>query len=96
MILAQAAGGQMNLVLLLVLAVFMIFFVLLPNNQRKKKQRQFLENIRKGDNVVTTGGVHGKVLAVEGDTIRIEIDRGVSLKVDKNFISAENTNPEKK
>jgi preprotein translocase subunit YajC len=62
-----------------------------PQQQKQKKQREFSEAIKKGDQVVTIGGMHGKIAGLEGDTVLLEIDRGVKIKIEKSSLSFENS-----
>ncbi|MBC8153990.1 MAG: preprotein translocase subunit YajC [Bacteroidetes bacterium] len=69
--------------ILLVMYIFMIR----PQQKKQKDQKTFIENIKKGDAVVTIGGLHGKVTAVEGTTVTIDVDRGVKLTFEKTAIA---------
>ncbi len=59
-------------------AIFLIFYFLLirPQQKRQREQREMLKAIEKGDNVVTTGGIHGKVIGVTDDVLTVDV--GVS------------------
>ncbi|MCG8322182.1 MAG: preprotein translocase subunit YajC [Cytophagales bacterium] len=67
------------------------FFMLRPQQKKQKDQKNFLETVKKGDNVVTIGGMHGKVFAIEKDFVIIEVDKGAKIKFDKSSISFENS-----
>lgn len=56
-------------------AIFLIFWVLLirPQQKKQREQEQMLKSIEKGDDVVTTGGLHGRVVGVTDDTLTVEI-----------------------
>ena len=71
------------------------FFILRPEQTRRKKQNQFIVSLKKGDKVVTAGGLHGKVVSVEGDVVTLDVDRGTKIKFDKNSISFEMTSSKK-
>ncbi len=71
--------------LLLVVVVF-YFFMIRPQMKRQKEVRKFRESLAKGDKVVTTGGIYGKIVEVKETTIILEIAKDVSIKVDKNGI----------
>lgn len=72
-------------------AVFaiMYFFMIRPQQKKVKDQRLFLEQIQKGDKVVTGGGIHGKVAKVEENTLILELDNNTRIKVEKSFISVD-------
>lgn len=71
--------------LLLIIVVF-YFFMIRPQMKRQKETRKFRESLQKGDKVVTTGGIYGKVVKIEETAIQLEIAKDVVIKVDKNGI----------
>lgn len=71
--------------LLLIIVVF-YFFMIRPQMKRQKETRQFRESLKKGDNVVTTGGIYGKISEIKETIIHLEIAKDVVIKVDKNGI----------
>ncbi|MGB3588514.1 MAG: preprotein translocase subunit YajC [Tunicatimonas sp.] len=92
-ILLQASSGQSgligNLILLGGIAIIFYFFMIRPQQKKQKDQRTFIGDIKKGDMVVTVGGMHGKVIALEEDSVMLEVDRGARIKFDKTSISLE-------
>lgn len=71
--------------------LIMYFFMIRPQQKKQKETKTFLESIKKGDNVVTIGGIHAKIYSVEGDTLTLELDKGIKIKVEKSAISADYT-----
>jgi preprotein translocase subunit YajC len=71
--------------------LIMYFFMIRPQQKKQKETKNFLDAIKKGDTVVTIGGIHGKVSAIEGDTMTLDVDKGIKLKVEKSAISADFT-----
>ena len=69
--------------------LIMYFFMIRPQQRKQKETTLFISEIKKGDQVVTVGGVHGKVYAVEGDTVLLELDKGLKIKVEKSALSLE-------
>ena len=93
-ILLQAGGmsGIMGQVFLFgSIILIMYFFMIRPQQKKQKETKLFLEAIKKGDSVVTIGGIHGKVYAVEGETLTLELDKGLKIVVEKSAISADFT-----
>jgi len=92
-ILLQASSGQNgligNLILLGGIAIIFYFFMIRPQQKKQKDQRTFIGAVKKGDMVVTVGGMHGKVVALEEDNVTLEVDRGARIKFDKTSISLE-------
>ncbi|MEM8894054.1 MAG: preprotein translocase subunit YajC [Bacteroidota bacterium] len=88
MILLQAAQGDYMQFILLggMVAVFYLFFIR-PQQKKQKDQKKFIEAVKKGDQVVTVGGIHGKVFSVADETVTIEVDRGMKITLEKSSIS---------
>lgn len=89
---ASAGGGILGQVFLFgSIILIMYFFMIRPQQKKQKDTKKFIEEIKKGDDVVTIGGLHGKVSSVEGDVLFLELDRGLKVKVEKSAISADFT-----
>ena len=91
-LLLQAGGGSAltgNLVLIGGIIIIFYFFMIRPQQKKQKDQKKFLSEIKKGDMVVTMGGIHGKVAAIEDDTVVLDIDKGTKVKIEKSSISLE-------
>jgi preprotein translocase subunit YajC len=90
-ILAQASVGSSGILgqvfLFGSIILIMYFFMIRPQQKKQKEIKKFIEEIKKGDDVVTIGGIHGKVYSVEGDTVLLELDKGLKVKVEKSAIS---------
>jgi|SRR6185295_136507 len=79
-----ALGGLVPMLL-----IFVIFYVvlMLPMQRQRKALRQLIENLKKGDRVLTSGGIYGEVTAVEGATVMLRIADNVRVRVAKSAIS---------
>ncbi|EPA00073.1 Preprotein translocase subunit YajC [Indibacter alkaliphilus LW1] len=87
-----AGGGIMGQVFLFgSIILIMYFFMIRPQQKKQKETKNFLEAMKKGDTVVTIGGIHGKVSSIEGDTVTVDLDKGLKIKVEKSAISADFT-----
>ena len=85
----SAAGGSWTFLLLMaVLFVGFYFLLIRPQQKRQKQHRQMIEQIATGDEVVTNGGMLGKVTELGEQFIGIEIAKGVEIRVQKNAIGA--------
>ncbi len=87
---ASASGGMaffMQIAPLLFIFVIFWFLVFRPQQQRAKEQRARIEAAKKGDSVVTAGGLMGKITKVDGDVVEVEISKGVQVKVVKATLS---------
>nr|WP_319570926.1 preprotein translocase subunit YajC [uncultured Draconibacterium sp.] len=80
------ANPLMSFLPLLLIIVVFYFFMIRPQVKRQKETRKFRESLQKGDKVVTTGGIYGKVIKIEETVIQLEISKDVVIKVDKNGI----------
>ena len=85
----QGGGWVQQLVLFGGIALVFYFFMILPQQKKQKDQKNFINEIKKGDSVVTIGGMHGKVFALTDDTVTVEVDKGVKLTFEKSSISLE-------
>ena len=91
-ILLQIAGGlgaYSQFVPLLLIIVVFYFFMIRPQVKKQKDQKKYVEELKKGDKVVTSAGIHGKIVDVGDATILIEVDNNVKIRFDKGSISLE-------
>lgn len=83
----QAAGGGMSMWLMLALIfVVMWMFMIRPQRKQQKELEQFRAGLKKGDKIVTVGGIFGTVDEVKDKTVLIKVDGEVKLRMDKNSI----------
>lgn len=82
-------GLGMFLPLILIFVVF-YFFIIRPQQKREKKRKAMIEAIRKGDRVITAGGIHGKVHQVEegATSVLLDVDGGIKLRIDKQSLAS--------
>ena len=91
------AGGQsgsiQTFIMFGLIIVVFYFFMIRPQQKKAKDAKVFREGIKKGDNIVTIGGLHGKVVSVEteADTVTVDAGRGVHLTFERAAISMEST-----
>ena len=72
--------------LILMFAIF-YFLLIRPQQKKAKEHRALLDALKKGDQVVTAGGMHGKVTALDDQVVTLEIAPGVNVKVNKGYIA---------
>lgn len=82
-------SGMINILMIVAMAAVFYFLMYRPQQQRAKKQKAFLESLAREMKVVTTGGMHGKIVDVSEATVTVEIDKGVRIKLDKAAIAYE-------
>lgn len=89
---APASGIEPSFFIMMGLVmVVMYFFMIRPQTKKAKEQKNFINEIKKGDKVVTIGGIHGRVVKVNDDTLLLEVDGNTKLKIEKSVISVEFT-----
>lgn len=84
-------GGQSafaSIVPLIIMFAIFYFLLIRPQQKKAKEHKSLLEALKKGDKVVTAGGMHGKVTAVEETTVTLEVANGVNIKFNKGHIAA--------
>src|SRR5688572_14054794 len=67
------------------------FFMIRPQQKKAKDAKKFIEEIKKGDYVVTIGGAHGYIAELEGDTFILEVEKGGRIRFNKSAISLDAT-----
>ncbi len=88
-ILLQAASG-FNIQQLLpigLIAIVFYFFMIRPQVKKQKDQKKYVDELKRGDKVVTTAGIHGKISDINDATFLVEVDNGVKIRFDKSAIS---------
>ena len=80
----------MFLPLLLIFVVFYLF-IIRPQQKREKKRKAMIEAVKRGDKVVTAGGLHGKVHQVDESSVLLDVDGGVKLRIEKNSLASVKT-----
>ena len=83
---AQQGGGWTTWVMIALIFVVMWFFMIRPQKKQQKELQNFRDSLAKGDKVVTIGGIFGTVAEVKEDSVLIEIDNGVKIRVSKQAL----------
>ena len=79
----QGGGNWSFLIMIVLLFVVMWLFMIRPQQKKQKEMEKFRNELKKGDKVVTIGGIYGTVNEIADKTVDIEISKGVSIRVDK-------------
>jgi preprotein translocase subunit YajC len=83
----QTQGGMLGMFLPLVLIVVVFyFFMIRPQMKRQKELQKFREALQKGDKVVTSGGIYGRIDEIKDNFIFLEVAPNVKLRVDKSVV----------
>ena len=79
--------GFYAMIALMILVLWL--FMWRPESKRRKEMQKFREGLKKGDKIVTAGGIYGTVKEIKERTLLIEVDGNVTLRVDKNMVVAD-------
>lgn len=74
--------------MLLIIVVF-YFFMIRPQMKKAKDHKKYVEELKKGDRVITTSGIHGKIVELNDATFLIEVESGTKIRFEKSSISLE-------
>ena len=88
---AQGAGNYSFFIMMGLMIVIFYFFMIRPQQKKAKDQKKFIEEMKRGDYVVTIGGAHGNIAELEGDTFILEVEKGGRIRYNKSAISMEAT-----
>jgi preprotein translocase subunit YajC len=76
---------SMFIMLAMIIVVF-YFFMIRPQVKRQKELRNFRDALAKGDKIITTGGIYGKIASISENIITVDVGNGVTMKVDKSAV----------
>lgn len=86
----QGGGGMQSLIMMGLIVVVFYFFMIRPQMKKAKDQKKYIEELKKGDKVLTIGGIYGKIVEVREDaTFIMEVEDGTKMKIAKTAISNE-------
>lgn len=86
---AGNTGGMGNfsgIIMIVLLFVVFYFFMIRPQSKRQKEIKNFRASLKVGDKVITSGGIYGRIKEINDDSVLLEIDENVRVRVDKNSI----------
>ncbi|GGI80306.1 preprotein translocase subunit YajC [Legionella impletisoli] len=86
----QPAQADGTFSLIMIAAIFVLFYFMLirPQNKRAKEHRELISNLKKGDEIITSGGILAKVTALEEQYIKANIAEGIEINIQRNAVSA--------
>ncbi len=83
---AQQPDALASLILPIGLVVLFYFFLIRPQSKRQKEQKQMIADLQKGEEVITSGGILGKITKINDDFITLEIADNTTLRIQKNAV----------
>ena len=87
-------GLMANLVLFGSIILIFYFMIIRPQQKRQKERQKMIENMKKGDKVVTSGGIHGTIAGMDEKTVLVQIADNVKVKLDKGSVTIISSDPE--
>jgi preprotein translocase subunit YajC len=90
---AQGAAGEgganplMGMMPLILMFVIFYFLLIRPQQQKQKQHKELLANLKKGDRILTGGGIYGRITAIDGDVLTVEIGKEVTIEINRGFVS---------
>jgi preprotein translocase subunit YajC len=87
----QEANPLMTFLPLILIIVVFYFFMIRPQIKKQKELKKFREELKKGDKVITIGGIYGKIADIKDNIVVLDVDNDVKLRVDKTAINLDNT-----
>ena len=93
-ILVQAVGpGVQQMIMIGLIILVFYFFMIRPQLKKQKDQKKFADELKKGDKIITTAGLHGRIAEIGETTIVIDTELGSKLRFDKSAISLDASKP---
>jgi len=83
-----AAGGYQALIPLLLMFAVFYFILIRPQQQKQKKHREMLQHLKTGDQVITSGGLYGTIVAIDEQKITLRIADNVKVEVGRSFVAS--------
>ncbi len=90
----QQGQSPWSLIPLLLIMVVFYFFLIRPQMKRQKELKNFRDSLKKGDRIITAGGIYGKINNISDNVITVDVGNNILLKVDKSSVMRDNTDVE--
>ena len=85
---AAGAEGLISFMPLIIIFVIFYFLLIRPQQKKTKEHRQMVDNLKTGDRIITSGGLHGRITGVSESTLTVEIAEKVRVKVNRGSVTA--------
>jgi len=87
----SGGSGLMSFLPLLLIIVVFYFFFIRPQMRKSKEQKKFREALKKGDKVITIGGIHGRIAEIDETTVTLEVGNQVRITFEKSAIAMDSS-----
>lgn len=84
----QAAGGLAGFLLIIILFAIFYFLLIRPQQKKAKEHREMIGNLKKGNRIITSGGLYGTIVSIDDNTIGLEIAEKVKIKLSRGNVAA--------
>lgn len=81
-------GGFASLIPLILMFVIFYFLLIRPQQKKAKEHREMISSLKKGDRIMTSGGLHGRIVALDEGSVSLEIAEKVRVKVGRGYVAA--------
>ncbi len=86
----QKGGFDWTLIVFIVLLIAIFYFLIIrPQRRQQKRHQELMQELKRGDKVVTTGGIYGVVESLSDDSIVLKVESGASIRVARNSIAGQ-------
>jgi len=82
------SGGFASFIPLILMFVIFYFLLIRPQQKKTKEHRQMIDNLKTGDRIITSGGLHGRITGISENALTVEIAEKVRVKVNRGSVSA--------
>jgi preprotein translocase subunit YajC len=83
---AGQGGGMTTLLMLGVMLLIFYFLLIRPQQKRAKKHKEMVSSLKRGDSVITNGGMYGRVIGIEGAIVTLEIAKNTNVRILRHFV----------
>ncbi|TAK52887.1 MAG: preprotein translocase subunit YajC [Bacteroidetes bacterium] len=84
----EGGGSMISTLVMFSLIIFIFYFMIIrPQQKRQKERQQLLDGVKKGDKIISVGGMHGTVIGIEDKTLLVQIADDVKVKMEKTAVS---------
>lgn len=83
----SGAGGFAGMIPLVLMFVIFYFLLIRPQQKKAKQHKELLSGLKRGDSVITSGGIYGRIVEINNDIISLEVADKVRIKVARGFVS---------
>ncbi len=79
-------GGPEQLIFMLGMLVLFYFLLIRPQQKRMKQHKAMVESLKRGDSVITSSGIYGRITSIEGNVLTVEIAKGTNIRILKSYV----------